>query len=169
MAITINSPGWRIKRLAARRGVTAREAEPLPGVPPQFLTPQSQVAEEAILEPAATTRGRDLDAGRLDLSFDVEPGQAAVLAVRHPSGALTFHLPIEATIRGTRALAQVRFQEGVGTYLDVINAQHNYTDALIDKANAIIDYNSSQARLLHAIGCLTVDTCTASQPLRREI
>jgi len=66
-------------------------------------------------------------------------------------------------------LAQVRFQEGVGTYLDVINAQHNYTDALIDKANAIIDYNSSQARLLHAIGCLTVDTCTASQPLRREI
>ena len=52
---------------------------------------------------------------------------------------------------------------------DVINAQHNYTDALIDKANAIIDYNSSQARLLHAIGCLTVDTCTASQPLRREI
>jgi len=66
-------------------------------------------------------------------------------------------------------LADVRFQEGVGTYLDVINAQHNYTDALIDKANAIVDYNSSQARLLHAIGCLNVDTCTAAQPLKREI
>ncbi|MBS1993191.1 MAG: TolC family protein [Cyanobacteria bacterium SZAS LIN-3] len=66
-------------------------------------------------------------------------------------------------------LADVRFQEGVGTYLDVINAQHTYTDALIDKANAIIDFNSSQTKLLHAIGCLTVDTCTAAQPLKHEI
>jgi outer membrane protein TolC len=66
-------------------------------------------------------------------------------------------------------LAQVRFQEGVGTYLDVISAQHNYTDALIDKANAIIDFNSSQTKLLHAIGCLTVDTGSAATPLKHEI
>jgi outer membrane protein TolC len=66
-------------------------------------------------------------------------------------------------------LADLRFQEGVGTYLDVINAQHNYTDALIDKANAIIDYNQSQTKLLHAIGCLTIDTGTAAVPLKREI
>jgi outer membrane protein TolC len=66
-------------------------------------------------------------------------------------------------------LAQVRFQEGVGTYLDVINAQHSYTDALIDKANAIIDYNTSQTTLLHAVGCLTVDTGSASTPLTRDL
>ncbi len=66
-------------------------------------------------------------------------------------------------------LAQVRFQEGVGTYLDVISAQHNYTDALIDKANAIIDFNTSQAKLLHAVGCLTIDTGTAATPLKHEI
>ncbi len=66
-------------------------------------------------------------------------------------------------------LAQVRFQEGVGTYLDVISAQHTYTDSLIDKANAIVDFNTSQARLLHAVGCLTVETATAAAPLKHEI
>jgi outer membrane protein TolC len=66
-------------------------------------------------------------------------------------------------------LADVRFQEGVGTYLDVINAQHSYTDALIDKANAIVDFNSSQTRLLHAIGCLTVDTGSSATPLKQAL
>lgn len=64
-------------------------------------------------------------------------------------------------------LAELRFKEGIGTYLDVINAQHGYTDALIDKANAIIDFNQSQARLLRATGCLTVDTATAAVPLKQ--
>lgn len=63
-------------------------------------------------------------------------------------------------------LAELRFKEGVGTYLDVINAQHGYTDALIDKANAIIDFNQSQAKLLRAIGCLTVDSATAAVPMK---
>jgi outer membrane protein len=63
-------------------------------------------------------------------------------------------------------LAELRFKEGVGTYLDVINAQHGYTDSLIDKANAIIDFNQSQAKLLRAIGCLTVDSATAAQPMK---
>lgn len=63
-------------------------------------------------------------------------------------------------------LAEVRFQEGVGTYLDVINAQHDYTNSLIDKANALIDFNVSQVKLVHAIGLPTVDTLTASVPLK---
>ncbi|OPZ80399.1 MAG: Outer membrane efflux protein [bacterium ADurb.Bin425] len=63
-------------------------------------------------------------------------------------------------------LAEVRFKEGVGTYIDVINAQHDYTNALIDKANALIDFNQSQVRLVHAVGSPTVDTLTASRPLR---
>ena len=63
-------------------------------------------------------------------------------------------------------LAELRFQEGVGTYLDVINAQHSYTDSLIDKANALIDFDEAQVRLVHALGVTTVDTLTASVPLK---
>jgi outer membrane protein TolC len=63
-------------------------------------------------------------------------------------------------------LAELRFQEGVGTYLDVINAQHDYTNSLIDKANALIDFNSAQVRLVHAVGMPSVDTLTAAIPLK---
>lgn len=63
-------------------------------------------------------------------------------------------------------LAELRFQEGVGTYLDVINAQHDYTNSLIDKANALIDFNQSQVRLVHAIGVPNIDTLTAAVPMR---
>jgi outer membrane protein TolC len=64
-------------------------------------------------------------------------------------------------------VAVVRLKDGVGTYLEVIQAQRNYTDSLINKANAIIKYNLSQAQLLHAMGRMTVDTLTATTPLRQ--
>jgi outer membrane protein TolC len=63
-------------------------------------------------------------------------------------------------------LAEVRFKEGVGTYVDVLTAQRNYTAALINKANAIIKFNVSQVDLLHAIGRLTVDTAVSTTPIK---
>jgi outer membrane protein TolC len=65
-------------------------------------------------------------------------------------------------------LAETRFKEGVGTYIDVLNAQKSYTDSLINKAQAIVDFNRNQIRLLHAMGCLSVDTATAARPLSRR-
>lgn len=64
-------------------------------------------------------------------------------------------------------LAEVRFKEGVGTYLDVITQQRNYTTSLIDKANAIIDFNTAQVVLVHALGRPSVQTLTSSIPLRK--
>jgi outer membrane protein TolC len=64
-------------------------------------------------------------------------------------------------------VAEIRLKDSVGTYLDVINAQRDLTAALVDKADALIDFNSSQARLLHAMGRLTVDTATSINPLRK--
>ena len=64
-------------------------------------------------------------------------------------------------------VADTRLKEGVGTYLDVINAQRAYTDALVAKARAIIDYNTAQATLVHALGKLSPDTATAAVPLRQ--
>src|SRR5687767_1833536 len=72
----------------------------LPGLPAEFLTAESRVAEEAILEPAPATRGREPAPPAIDLSYDLEPQQTAVLAIRHPSGALTFHPPIQSISRG---------------------------------------------------------------------
>ena len=63
-------------------------------------------------------------------------------------------------------VADTRLKEGVGTYLDVINGQRAYTDALVNKAKAIIDYNIAQAQIVHALGKLSPDTATATVPLR---
>lgn len=63
-------------------------------------------------------------------------------------------------------VAQLRFQEGIGTNLDVVNAQREYVDALVHKADAIISYNTAQARILRSIGKISSDTLTGKRPLR---
>lgn len=59
-------------------------------------------------------------------------------------------------------LAEIRYKEGVGTYLDVLTAQRNYTASLINKASAIIKFNTSQVDLLHAMGRITVSTAVGT-------
>jgi outer membrane protein TolC len=63
-------------------------------------------------------------------------------------------------------VAKNRIENGVGTQLDVLNAQRDYTQALIDKAKAICEYNTAQIKLLRAIGRITVNTVIANNPLR---
>ncbi len=60
-----------------------------------------------------------------------------------------------------------RLEEGVGTDLDVVNAQRDYTNALIAKANAIVQFNESQAFLLRAMGRISVDTLTSGRTIAR--
>src|SRR5688572_30116544 len=109
MAIQLNTPGWWIQRAGGTRGAAAA-AVGLPGLPPDFLTAESRVEEEVVLEPAPATRGGETAATSIDLSYDLEPGQTAVLAIRQPSGALTFHPPVQSIGRGMRGPSQVRFQ-----------------------------------------------------------
>src|SRR5687768_15909748 len=109
MPIQLNTPGWRIQRAGGTRGAAAA-AVGLPGLPPDFLTAESRVEEEVVLEPAPATRGGETAATSIDLSYDLEPGQTAVLAIRQPSGALTFHPPVQSISRGMRRPSQVRFQ-----------------------------------------------------------
>jgi outer membrane protein TolC len=63
-------------------------------------------------------------------------------------------------------VATKRLQQGLGTELDVLNAQHEYTTALVNKANAILNFNIAQAALLHAMGRISVDTLTPAMPLK---
>ncbi len=65
--------------------------------------------EEVVLEsPAPGPRG-PRGAGGLDVTCDVGPAHTAVLALRRPSGALTFHLPAGRTGRAARGSARERF------------------------------------------------------------
>jgi outer membrane protein TolC len=60
-------------------------------------------------------------------------------------------------------LAQLRFQSGLGTNLDIITAQRDYTQALIDKAQALINFDIAQVQLLHDIGLTSVDAVTSGR------
>ncbi len=64
-------------------------------------------------------------------------------------------------------VAIIRLDEGVGTDLDVVNAQRDYTNSLISKANAIIQFNEAQTQLLRAMGRISVDTLTSIKPILR--
>jgi outer membrane protein TolC len=63
-------------------------------------------------------------------------------------------------------VAELRFREGVGAYIDVLNAQRSYIGSLVDKARALIKYNESQADLLFAIGQLSASTATSKTPFK---
>ena len=60
-------------------------------------------------------------------------------------------------------LARVRLANGVGTNIDVINAQRDFTQALVRKADAIIQFNILQAQLLRDVGIISYDTLTSGR------
>lgn len=62
-------------------------------------------------------------------------------------------------------LAEIRFQSGVGTHLDVLTAQRDYTEAQIAKAEAITSFNISQIQLIRELGLVSVDNLSAKQPI----
>ena len=57
-------------------------------------------------------------------------------------------------------IAQKRMQNGLGLNLDVLNAQRDRTQASINKAQAIVDFNIAQAQLCHDIGLISAATLT---------
>lgn len=109
MPVQLNSRNWSIQESVASRGLRAAAALTEPDFPKVFLTEQSGVATEFIAQPGAPTRGQAITPGALDFSYDLADGEAAILAIRHPSGALTFHLPVESVSRSLRQPNQVRF------------------------------------------------------------
>jgi outer membrane protein TolC len=60
-------------------------------------------------------------------------------------------------------LARVRLANGVGTNIDVINAQRDFTQALVTKADAIVVFNIAQAQLLRNMGLITIDNLTSGR------
>ena len=63
-------------------------------------------------------------------------------------------------------LSRVRLANGVGTNIDVINAQRDFTQALTNKADAIIAFNIAQAQLLRDIGVIDRQALTSGRLVR---
>lgn len=57
-------------------------------------------------------------------------------------------------------LANLRVRTGLGTNLELINAQRDYINALIKQAEAITASNQAQAQLLHDTGVISVAALT---------
>lgn len=55
-------------------------------------------------------------------------------------------------------LSSIRLRQGVGTNLEVIQAQRDYINALTTQAQAIVGSNTAQAQLLHDVGIISTDT-----------
>ncbi|HEV8436423.1 MAG TPA: CHAT domain-containing protein, partial [Thermoanaerobaculia bacterium] len=91
------SNGWTVteasKTAPKRRGAAEAFAPP----PPEFLQAEG-VRIEKVLDVApsvAATQRRDAGPPSLEVRTDLAPGESAILAIRHASGALTFHAPTE--------------------------------------------------------------------------
>jgi outer membrane protein TolC len=57
-------------------------------------------------------------------------------------------------------LARARYQHGLSTNLEVIQAQRDYITALTGQAQAVVNSNLAQAQLLHDMGMISVTTLT---------
>jgi len=106
--LQLNSSDWSIQKRATR-GLRSAAAVTESDFPPQFLSEESEIAESFTAASKPAARGRAAAPGALDLSYDLAEGEAAILSVRHPSGALTFHVPVQSASRGPRQPNQVRF------------------------------------------------------------
>jgi outer membrane protein len=63
-------------------------------------------------------------------------------------------------------LAQIRYQNGLAKNIDVLRAQEDYTEALIQKATSLVNFNLAQVALLRELGKISYDSLVASVPIR---
>jgi hypothetical protein len=106
------SRDWSVHQVAAEVTTSRRGATKSPiattSLPTAFLTAESSIADEFVAEPSRRTR-RAASIGPLDFHYTLANGETAILAIRHPSGALAFHLPIDSSRRGKSATADYHF------------------------------------------------------------
>jgi len=57
-------------------------------------------------------------------------------------------------------IAKKRMTAGIGLNIDVLNAQRDLTQASVNKARAVVDFNVAQAQLLRDIGAVSIDSLT---------
>jgi hypothetical protein len=102
-----NPEAWELRRPARRRGGSGGDPLPAP-----FIAPAARVDD--VIEAVPRAPSPAAAPPPLDLSVDTAPDESALLAIRHPSGALTLHPPVgdEAARRGAarRPAPSLRFR-----------------------------------------------------------
>jgi CHAT domain-containing protein len=104
MPIKLNTSDWTRQRAGTTRGLAAV----MPGLPREFVRDDAST-EEVVVAPQPTVRGAAAVPSALDVTVDLAPNEAAVLALRHPSGALTFHAARQETRRTRGGATEARF------------------------------------------------------------
>jgi outer membrane protein TolC len=66
-------------------------------------------------------------------------------------------------------LAKIRFENGLGTNLDIITAQRDRTTAYLERAQAIANYNIAEVQLMHDLGVISVDGLTSGRPIASNL
>jgi CHAT domain-containing protein len=107
--LKVNSPGWDVRRNLASRGAGEIAGVALPGLPDDFLAAGARIDEEVILQPRAVARDAAGSPGPIDLTTELGPAETAILAIRRPSGALSFHPPTETVRRLRGGPSEVQF------------------------------------------------------------
>jgi hypothetical protein len=107
-----NANEWTVVTVAAvttRRSAGRRAAASVEAIPPSFLAPE--VSVERVMEVIPTATRRAAGVPMIDLSVVPDSNETYALAIRHPSGALTFHAPdLELGRRRGRAAAPASFR-----------------------------------------------------------
>lgn len=100
MNVQLHSDTWQVKRT---RPSAARRRAAVPPIPDEFLAEGVTVEEVLEARPPVAVR-RSGEPPVMDFTIVPDPGTRCVVAVRHPSGALTFHFgesaPATAPRRG---------------------------------------------------------------------
>ncbi len=63
--------------------------------------------------------------------------------------------------------AKKRYEFGLGTNLDILTAQRDYTQSQINYASAITSYNIAQVELMHSLGVCSIESLFC--PLRDKL
>ena len=66
-------------------------------------------------------------------------------------------------------MADLRLRHQLGTNLKLIQAQKDYVEALSKRIEAFVNYKQSQAKLLHAIGLVSIENLTSDHAQHFEL
>lgn len=66
-------------------------------------------------------------------------------------------------------MADLRLRHQLGTNLELIQAQKDYVEALSKRIEAFVNYKQSQAKLLHAIGLVSIENLTSDHAQHFEL
>lgn len=96
-----------------------------------------------------------------EISLVVEQVRSDYLAILAARQSIDRAAATAASFHEALRYAQARLSNGVGTQLDLIQAQRDYVTAVTGQAQAIVASNVAQAQLLHDMGIISASTLTS--------